>query len=280
VPIRPPHLLSTQRSHQLPCTPPGDPTTGTGFLSERCCMTGRRPAPPFRENSDDVGTRIGAATILGFMAHSALAQAVAEQDQEFAQKAAEGGLIEVQLGELAQQQAKDEQVVQFGERMVQDHGRAQEKPMAIAEQRQSSCRRSFREMPSRNTRRCSSSQAPSSTRPTWTRWLRITKRTSSCLSSRSSPERTGSARLCGGDPPNAPRAHGTRKAGSVADYGSGRRWRGAEARRQIGQSRPCGVTLRATTRAPQSTGRDGRSGLAVPTTGASRCHSSAEAPRP
>jgi predicted outer membrane protein len=98
-------------------------------------MTGRRPAPPFRENSDDVGTRIGAATILGFMAHSALAQAVAEQDQEFAQKAAEGGLMEVQLGQLAQQQAKDQQVVQFGQRMVQDHGQANEKLMAIAEQK-------------------------------------------------------------------------------------------------------------------------------------------------
>ena len=72
---------------------------------------------------------LGGATILGFLAHSALAQAVAEQEQEFAQKAAEGGLIEVQLGELAQQQAKDEQVILFGERMVQDHGRANEKLM-------------------------------------------------------------------------------------------------------------------------------------------------------
>jgi hypothetical protein len=65
-----------------------------------------------------------AAAILGFMAHPALAQAVPEQDQEFAQKAAEGGLIEVQLGQLAHQQAKDQQVVHFGQRMVQDHGQA------------------------------------------------------------------------------------------------------------------------------------------------------------
>jgi predicted outer membrane protein len=57
------------------------------------------------------------------------------QDLEFAEKAAEGGLMEVQLGKLAQEQTKDEQVVQFGARMVQDHGQANEELMAIAEQK-------------------------------------------------------------------------------------------------------------------------------------------------
>jgi putative membrane protein len=78
---------------------------------------------------------LGAAAIMGFMAHSAFAQAVPQQDEEFAQKAAEGGLMEVQFGQLAQQQAKDEQVVQFGQRMVQDHGQANEKLISIAEQK-------------------------------------------------------------------------------------------------------------------------------------------------
>jgi putative membrane protein len=78
---------------------------------------------------------LGAAAILGCMVHPALAEGVPEQDQGFAQKAAEGGLLEVRLGELAQQQAKDEHVVQFGQRMVQDHGQANEKLMAIAEQK-------------------------------------------------------------------------------------------------------------------------------------------------
>jgi len=75
------------------------------------------------------------AVVVGLMTHVALAHTVAEQDLEFARKAAEGGLMEVQFGELAQEQAKDEQVVQFGERMVQDHGQANEKLKAIAEQK-------------------------------------------------------------------------------------------------------------------------------------------------
>jgi predicted outer membrane protein len=83
----------------------------------------------------DVGTHQAGAVVVGLMTHVALAHTVAEQDLEFARKAAEGGLMEVQFGELAQEQAKDEQVVQFGERMVQDHGEANEKLKAIAEQK-------------------------------------------------------------------------------------------------------------------------------------------------
>jgi putative membrane protein len=71
-----------------------------------------------------VARALGTMAIVGFLAGPGLVQAqageaeLAAQDMEFADKAAEGGLMEVQLGELAQQQANDEQVVQFGERMV------------------------------------------------------------------------------------------------------------------------------------------------------------------
>jgi putative membrane protein len=98
-------------------------------------MTDRRRAPASLENSDDIGTRTRSDGDPGLHGPSSAAQAVPEQDQQFAQKAAEGGLMEVQLGQLAQQQAKDQQVVQFGQRMVQDHGQANEKLMAIAEQK-------------------------------------------------------------------------------------------------------------------------------------------------
>jgi putative membrane protein len=84
---------------------------------------------------------VRAVAILGLLAYPALAQSqtgqaeVPQQDLEFVQKAATGGLKEVTLGELAQQQAKNEQVVQFGEHMVEDHSLANETLKALAEQK-------------------------------------------------------------------------------------------------------------------------------------------------
>ena len=84
---------------------------------------------------------LGAAALAGLLVGPALAQAqtgeveLAPRDQKFSEEAAIGGLMEVTLGELALQQAKDEQVMAFGQRMVQDHGQANEKLMAIAEQK-------------------------------------------------------------------------------------------------------------------------------------------------
>jgi putative membrane protein len=60
---------------------------------------------------------------------------IAQQDLEFAQEAAAGGLKEATLGELAQQQAKSEQVVQFGQHMVEDHSLANETLKTIAEEK-------------------------------------------------------------------------------------------------------------------------------------------------
>ena len=60
---------------------------------------------------------------------------VAQEDQDFAIEAAQGGLMEVRLGELAQQQAKAQAVKDFGQRMVEDHGEANDKLMQIAEQK-------------------------------------------------------------------------------------------------------------------------------------------------
>jgi len=45
-------------------------------------------------------------------------------DSDFLKEAAQGGMMEVQLGKLAQEKAADEKVKQFGKRMDQDHSKA------------------------------------------------------------------------------------------------------------------------------------------------------------
>ena len=61
--------------------------------------------------------------------------AVSQEDLKFAEEAAKGGLLEVQLGELATNQAKSQDVVDFGQRMVEDHGAANDRLKAIAQEK-------------------------------------------------------------------------------------------------------------------------------------------------
>lgn len=56
-------------------------------------------------------------------------------DQSFMKKAAEGGMAEVALGELAAKQASSEEVKQFGQRMVDDHSKANRELMDLASQK-------------------------------------------------------------------------------------------------------------------------------------------------
>jgi putative membrane protein len=54
------------------------------------------------------------------------------QDQIFAQLAASGGMAEVVLGRLADRKAQNRAVKEFGQLMVQDHGKANDKLTALA----------------------------------------------------------------------------------------------------------------------------------------------------
>jgi len=60
--------------------------------------------------------------------------ASAAQDTEFAKKAAEGGMAEVQLGQIAASNASDADIKNFGQRMVTDHSSANDQLKAAAQQ--------------------------------------------------------------------------------------------------------------------------------------------------
>jgi putative membrane protein len=76
----------------------------------------------------------GAALAAGvFLSAGAFAQQnVGAADMKFAREAATGGMEEVQLGQLAVQNASSDQVKQFGQRMVDDHSKANDQLMALA----------------------------------------------------------------------------------------------------------------------------------------------------
>ena len=50
------------------------------------------------------------------------------------QKAAQGGMAEVELGQLAQQNGQSQDVKDFGKKMVDDHGKANDELKAVASQ--------------------------------------------------------------------------------------------------------------------------------------------------
>jgi len=53
-------------------------------------------------------------------------------DRKFLQEAAVGGLAEVEMGQLASQRGESPDVKQFGQRMVQDHGKANDQLKQLA----------------------------------------------------------------------------------------------------------------------------------------------------
>jgi putative membrane protein len=55
-------------------------------------------------------------------------------DKAFVRKAMEGGMAEVQLGQLAAQKGSSEDVKQFGQKMVDDHTKLNEQMKQVAEQ--------------------------------------------------------------------------------------------------------------------------------------------------
>ena len=72
----------------------------------------------------------GVSLALGAAAQTGAA--VPAPDRTFAEKAAAGGVAEVEGGKIAEQRAANDKVKQFGARMVQDHSKANEELKQLA----------------------------------------------------------------------------------------------------------------------------------------------------
>ena len=68
----------------------------------------------------------------GTKAGASAGASVAAADKAFVQKAAVGGMAEVEMGKMAQQKGSSDQVKQFGSRMVEDHSKANDELKKIA----------------------------------------------------------------------------------------------------------------------------------------------------
>jgi len=71
----------------------------------------------------NVVVRLAAAAAALSLAHVAVAADLSHKDEKYMIKTAHGLISEVALGEMAQKNAADERVKQFGKRMVDDHGK-------------------------------------------------------------------------------------------------------------------------------------------------------------
>lgn len=60
---------------------------------------------------------------------------LAKADREFIEKVSQGGLLEVRLGQLAQQHASKPEVKEFGQRMVDDHTTINKRLTELAERK-------------------------------------------------------------------------------------------------------------------------------------------------
>ncbi len=74
---------------------------------------------------------LGTAGLFVTMGGLALAQS-SSADNKFAREAATGGMEEVELGKIAVRNASNEKVKAFGQRMVDDHSKANDQLMMIA----------------------------------------------------------------------------------------------------------------------------------------------------
>ncbi len=111
--------MSLAQSGGYPQTQPGTMGGAPGTMG----APGQPGAAGYPGQAGTMGNPMGSAGTGGQM-----------QDHTFMTKAAEGGLAEVQLGQLAQQNGQSQAVKDFGKRMVTDHSKANDQLKEVAQQ--------------------------------------------------------------------------------------------------------------------------------------------------
>ena len=101
------------------------PAPATNAPSQR--PAGTTPSPT---QSTQPASSANATT--GKASGNAKASAPSPADRKFMQDAAQGGMAEVQEGQMAEQKANDPEVKRFAEKMVADHSKANDKLKQIA----------------------------------------------------------------------------------------------------------------------------------------------------
>jgi putative membrane protein len=80
-----------------------------------------------------VGLSVGVATAQ--RSSESKSSTLSEKDKAFMHKAAKGGMMEVAMGKVAEQNAQSDDVKSFGKRMVTDHGKANDELKSIAQKK-------------------------------------------------------------------------------------------------------------------------------------------------
>ena len=108
-------------SPMLAQAPGGGGAPSGGGMGQQPSQSGAANSPSMQQQQQEMG---GANAM----------NAGPAMDKEFVKKAMEGNMAEVQMGQLALQKSSDDQVKQFAQRMVDDHGKMldQLKPAAQA----------------------------------------------------------------------------------------------------------------------------------------------------
>ncbi len=90
---------------------------------------------------------------------------VSSADKTFVMKAAQGGMLEVQLGQLASDKASSQDVKDFGAKMVTDHGKAGDELKSIATTKGLTLPDKLDDKHQASSTNSASFPAPSSTKP-------------------------------------------------------------------------------------------------------------------